>query len=115
MPVSSRGSGKGGSAGSQVLDRLVAAEEVEQDAQRTATLALEVRVALEYEAGFVMGDGNQLLMSREVGQPQARQPALACPQHLAGAAQAQILLSDAKPVLGLAQDFEAALSDRAER
>src|ERR1700756_5087208 len=80
-----------------------------------AALAFEVRVALEHEPSIVMCDSDQLFMGREIGKPQARQPALPCPQHLAGTAQAQILFGDAKPVLGLAQDLEAPLSDGAER
>jgi hypothetical protein len=64
--------GKLASAGAQILDRLVAAEEVEEDTQRVAALAFEVRVMLEHQPGIVMGDGNQLLMGREIGQPQAR-------------------------------------------
>src|SRR5262249_31213232 len=107
--------GNAGSAGAQVLDRLVAAEEVEQHPQRPAALAFEVRVALEHEAGVVMGDRDQLLMGGEIGKPQARQPALPRPQYLARTAQAQILLGDAKPVLGLAQDLEPPFGDGAER
>ena len=48
--------GNAGSAGAQVLDRLVAAEEVEQHPQRVAAFTFEVRVALEHEPGVVVGD-----------------------------------------------------------
>src|SRR5438128_11265932 len=75
------------SAGAQVLDRLVAAEEVEEDAQSLAALALEVGVALEDEAGVVMGHRDQLLVGRKIGEAQARQPALPGSRYLAGAAQ----------------------------
>ena len=47
-------------------------------------------------------------MGREVGQAQVGQAALPRAQHLAGAAQPQVLLGDAEAVLGLAQDRRAA-------
>ena len=50
-----------------------------------------------------------------VGKAQGRQAALPGAEHLAAAAQAQILLGDAEPVLGLAQDRDALARDRAER
>jgi probable F420-dependent oxidoreductase len=101
-------------AGAQVLHRLVAAEEVEEGAQRSAALAFEVGVVFEDEAGVVMGDCDQLLVGRQVGEAEGRQPALARPQNLTGAAQTQILFGDAEAVLGLAQDTEALLCHRAE-
>ena len=67
------------SAGPQVLDGFVAAEQVEQDAQRAAAFAFEVRVTLEHKPRVVMGDRDQLFMSCEIGEPQARQPALPRP------------------------------------
>src|SRR6266849_3501347 len=103
------------SAGAQILDRLVAAKKVEERAQRLPALAFELRVAFEHQARVVMGDRDQLLVDREIGEAQARQPALPRPQHLAGAAQPQILLGDAKPVLGFAQDLETPLGDGTER
>jgi len=54
--------------------------------------------------------GEQILMHREVGQAEARHAALPGAEDLAGAAQAQILLGDAKAVLGLAQDVRRALA-----
>jgi hypothetical protein len=85
----------------QVLHRLVAAEQVEQDAQRLPAPAFETWVAFEHQTGVVMGDRDQLFVDCKIGQAQVRQPALAGPQHLACPAQPQILLGDAEPVIGL--------------
>ena len=62
-----------------------------------------------------MRDGDQLLVLREIGKTQHRQPALARAEHLAGAAQPQILLGNAEAVLGLAQDRQALPRHLAER
>ena len=62
-----------------------------------------------------MRDGDQLFVLREIGKAQDRQAALPGPEHLAGAAQSQILLGDAEPVLGLAQNLEASLGDGTQR
>ena len=51
----------------------------------------------------------------EIGEPEQRQARLARAQHLAGTAQPQILLGDAKAVLGLAHDGEPRLGGLAER
>ena len=45
-------------------------------------------------------------MAREVRQAQGGEAALADAEHLAGAAQPQVLLGDAKAVVGRAQDLE---------
>src|SRR5712691_6887211 len=52
------------SAGAQILDRLVAAEEVEERTQGLPVLAFELRVVFEHQARVVMGDRDQLLMDR---------------------------------------------------
>ena len=65
-----------------------------------------LRVAVEDEAGVVMSDRDQLGMGGEICEPQGRQAALPGAQHLAGATQLEILLGDAKPVIGLAQGGE---------
>src|SRR5439155_18178738 len=62
-----------------------------------------------------MGHGDQLLVLREISEAQYRQPALPCAEHLAGAAQPQILLGNAEAILGLAQDRETLPRDLAER
>ena len=62
-----------------------------------------------------MRDRDQPLVAGEIGEAQLRQPALPRAEHLAGAAQPQILLGDAEPVLGLAQDREPPPRDLAER
>src|SRR5438132_10105338 len=48
------------SPGAQILHRLVAAKEIEQDAQGLAARARQPRVALEDQASIVMGDRHQL-------------------------------------------------------
>ena len=58
-------------------DRVVAAEEVEQGAQRRAALGLQVGVASDHQPGIVAGGFEQLVMDREVGQPHVGQAALA--------------------------------------
>ena len=45
-------------------------------------------------------------MARQVGQAQRGQPALARAEHLSWAAQPQVLLGDAKAVVGRAQHLE---------
>ncbi len=54
-------------------------------------------------------------MHGEVGQPHVGQAALAGAQKLAGATQLEVLLGDAKAVLGLAHDGEPRLGGLAER
>src|SRR5204862_7398422 len=87
--------------------RLVAAEEIQQQTQRLAARARQVGIAIEDQPRVVMRNRDQLLVLREISEAQDRQPALPCAEHLAGAAQSQILLGDAKAVFGLAQDREA--------
>src|SRR6266576_4676452 len=103
------------SSGAQILHGLVAAEEVEQEAQGLTARARQFGVALEDQARSVMRDGDQLFVLREIGKAQDRQAALPGPEHLAGAAQSQILLGDAETVLGLAEDREALPCYLAER
>ena len=62
-----------------------------------------------------MRDRDQPLVPGEIGEPQLRQSALLRAEHLAAAAQPQILLGDAEPVLGLAQDRQPPPRDVAER
>ena len=54
-------------------------------------------------------------MVREIGQAQRRQAALARAQHLARTAQPEILLGDAKAVVGRTHDLETRARRRAER
>src|SRR3954451_15050099 len=62
-----------------------------------------------------MRNRDQPLVPSEIGETQLRQSALLRTEYLAAAAQPQILLGDAEPVLGLAQDREPPPSDVAER
>src|SRR5205807_1164020 len=82
---------------------------------RDAARGRQFGVAFEDEAGIVMGDPDQLLVLREIGEAEDRETALPRAEHLAAAAQPQILLGDAEPVLGLAQDLETLAGDLAER
>src|SRR5579862_4908996 len=61
-----------------------------------------------------MRDRDQVFMCRKVRKAQRRQPALLCPEHLAAAAQPQILLRDAEPIVSLAQDRDALARHGAE-
>ena len=76
------------SARPQRPHRVVAAEEVEQGAQRRAALRLQVGIAVDDQPRVVAGGLQQLGMGGEVGQPHVGQAALARAQKLAGAAQA---------------------------
>src|SRR6266480_6056005 len=75
------------SSRAQILHGLVAAEEIEQEAQGLAAWGRQFGVALEDEARIVMRNGHQFLVLREVSKAQRRKPALASTEHLAGAAQ----------------------------
>ena len=107
--------GARGQPARKVLHGIVAAEQVEQGAQRGAALGLQLGIALDDQPGVVAGGLQQLAMGGEVGQPHVGQAALAGAQQLAGAAQAQVLLGDAEAVLGLAHDGEPRLRGLAER
>src|SRR6185437_13414081 len=82
-------------AGPQRPDRVVAAEEVEQGAQRLAAIRLQLGVAVDDQAGVVLRGLQQLAMGGEVGQAHVGHAALACAEQLAGAAQLEVLLVDA--------------------
>ncbi len=94
---------------------IVTPEEVEQGAQGGASLGLQVGVALDHQPGVVASGLQELGVRREVSQAHVGQAALPCAQELAGAAQPQILLGDAEPVVGLAHDLEPRLGGGAER
>src|SRR5690242_11911193 len=88
------------------LDRLVALEQIEQHAQRLAALAGQLRVAVEDQRGIVARGLQVLAVRLDAGDAEAGQAALPGAEHVAFAAQAQVLLGDAKTVLGLAHDGE---------
>src|SRR5579862_1287218 len=87
------------SPGPDVLNRLVALEQIKERAQRLAALGGKRRVAGQHQARVVMRDRDQLLVRREVGKPQRRQTALPRAEHLAAAAQPEVFFGDAEPVL----------------
>src|SRR5262249_53628737 len=94
------------SPGAQGPAPAVTLEEIEQGAQSAAALRLQLGIALDHQPRIVARRLQQLGMGGEVGQFHIRQTALAGAQKLAGAAQAQVLLGDAKAILGLAHDGE---------
>src|SRR5437763_2212503 len=109
FPVYRHWQGRPGSPRPQGLHRFVAAKQIEGSAQRLAALACEVGVLFEDETGGVMGDRDELLVGCQIGEAQGREAALPRAKNLARAAQSQILLGDAEPVLGLAQYAQAPL------
>src|SRR5262249_14235781 len=96
-------------------DRLVALEQVEQHAQRLAALAGELRIAVEDQRGVVARGLQELAVRLDAGDAEAGHAALPGAEHVAFAAQAQVLLGDAKAILGLAHDGEPRLRGLAER
>ena len=96
-------------------DRVVAAEQVEQGAQGRAALRLAGRDRARSPAARRPAPPAAARHGPR-GRPAAcRAGRSAASQKLAGAAQAQILLGDAKAVLGLAHDGEPRLGRLAER
>src|SRR5213079_2625976 len=95
-------------------DRLVALEQIEQVAQRFAALRGESRIARQDELRVLAGGLQQGPMRLDARDPKARHAGLAGAEHVAFAAQAQILLGDAEAVLGLAQNLDPCLGGFAE-
>ena len=62
-----------------------------------------------------LGPGEQVLMVLEIGEPEAGRAALAEPQHLARATQAQVFLGDREAVLGRAQQRQPRARRRPQR
>ena len=60
------------------------------------------RAPRQHQPGVVMGGGQQIAVGRQAGQPEALLAALARAQHLAGAAQFEVLLGDDETVIGFA-------------
>src|SRR5262245_17931813 len=94
------------SSGAQGPDRVVALDEIEERAQRRAAFGLQVGVAFDHQSGIVARRLQEVGMRRQIGQSHVGQAALARTQELAGTAQAQVLLGNAKAVLALAHDGE---------
>src|SRR5262249_10586794 len=90
------------SPGPDQPDRLVTSEEIEQAAQRLATRRGERRIVRQHELGVVARCLDQFAMQLDARHPKARHPRLARAEHVAFAAQAQILLGDAEAVLRFA-------------
>src|SRR5690242_10340061 len=71
-------------AGPECPDSVVAAEEIEQGAERLAAIGLQLGVAVDDQSGVVLGGLQQLAMGAEVGQAHVGQAALARAEQLAG-------------------------------
>src|SRR4051812_31149381 len=96
-------------------DRLVALEQIEQAAQRVAAGAVELRIVLHDAQRLVARLRDQLRMNLAARDAVAGQAALPDPEHVAFAAQPQILFCDPEAVAGLPDDVEPRLGQRAER
>ena len=96
-------------------DRLVALEQIEQVAQRLAASRRQRRIARQHQLGVVAGRADQAAVHLDAGDAEARHARLPRAEHVAFAAQPQILFGDAEAVLGLAHDLEPRLGGVAER
>ena len=76
---------------------------------------MSVRIARQDELRVLAGGLQQRPVHLDARDAEARHAGLAGAEHVAFAAQAQILLGDAEAVLGLAQDLDARLGGLAER
>src|SRR6266536_5710272 len=99
----------------QQPDRLVALEKIEQLAQRLAARRLQIRIARQREHRVLAGRLEQGPVHLEARHAKSGHAALPGAEHVAFAAQPQVLLGDAKTVLGVAQDREPRLRGLAER
>src|SRR5437879_2280407 len=84
-------------------------------AQRLAARRGEIRIAGKDKRRVLAGRLEQRSVHLDAGDAKSRHAALAGTEQVAFAAQPQILLGDAKPVLRLAHDGEARLGGLAER
>src|SRR5437868_4586554 len=84
-------------------------------AQRLTALRGEGRIAREDELRVLAGGLQQGAVHLDTSNLEARHAGLARAQHIALAAQAQILLGDAEAVFALAQNLDARLGGLAER
>src|SRR5712691_12163255 len=96
-------------------DRLVALEQIEQVAQRLPARRGERRIAREDERGVVARRPDQLAVHLDARELEPGQAGLAGAEHVAFAAQPEVFLGDAEPVLALAHDGEPRLGGVAER
>ena len=103
------------SAGFEEFRRLVALEQVEQDAQPLAFLAGQPTAAFERRLGVPPGLGEQGAVDVEPGEAEAGGARLAGAEHVALAAEPQVLLGDAESVVGGAQGFDPRLGRLGER
>src|SRR5436305_12377352 len=88
-------------------DRFVAFKQIQQMAQRLAALGGEGRIAREDELRVLAGGLQQGAVNLDTSNLEARHAGLARAQHIALAAQAQILLGDAEAGFALAQNLDA--------
>ena len=84
-------------------------------AQRRSARRGQGRIASEHEGRVVAGGAEKLAVHLDAGDAEARHARLAGAEHVALAAQLQILFGNAEAVLGLAHDGKAGLRGLAER
>src|ERR1043165_917101 len=99
----------------QQPDRLVALEQIEQVAQRLPALRCEGWIARQDELRVLARRLEQRPVHLDARDAKARHAGLAGAEHVAFAAQAQVLLGDAEAILGLPQNLDARLGGLAER
>ncbi len=88
---------------------------MQQDEQRFAMLAFELRIGRDNRLRLGTGELQQIGMDIELRETKPGRPDCWVPSTSPPAAQAQILLGDAKAILRLAHDLDARLGDFAER
>src|SRR5689334_14625836 len=99
----------------QQADRLVAREQIKELPQRLAARGGEAGIAAEEQRGVLARHLEKLAVHLDAGDAKAGHAALPLTEHVAFAAQFQILLGDAEAVVGLAQDRQPRLRGVAER
>src|SRR4051812_26768722 len=102
-------------AGPDQRHRLVALVQIKQTPQRLAALALELRIVFQNAQSLIARLRDQLAVDLGARDAIAGQAALADAEHVAFAAQLQILLGNPKAVSGLADHVETGLRHLAER
>src|ERR1700737_4167272 len=95
--------------------RLAALENIEEQPQRLAMRAFQPGIFLDDFARFVARQVQQRSMRGKISEAKTRQAGLLRAEHLAFAAQAEVFLGDAKPVLRLAHDRDPRLGRLAKR
>src|SRR4051794_36920822 len=91
-------------------DRLVALKQIQQIAQGLSARRSKRGIALHHKPRIIARRTDELRMCLDAHDAKSRHPGLARAEHVALAAQLEIFLRNAEPVLGIAHDVEASLS-----